>query len=174
LPKISSFFIFKKEIPMSTQLNKNLIKKLVSIAGVASASVFLSLPTLALNSVDAGVSNQSVDSAVSNQNLVAQGSSGSGSSDMNMNGNNQPSTTEGTTGGINRANESSTSGGSMDGTTRMNESSTTGGSDRVNYTSSTTRAGNRINTYAITGGDSVTGFNWVCLNNPSQSCGESR
>lgn len=131
---------------MNTQPKKNVLKKIISIAGIASASLLLSFPAFALNISSYSGSKQltnnrtyRTDFSVSSSNLLAQNNTG-----------NQPSTT----GGSNRA----------------NQPSTTGGSNRVNdrYASGDS---NRRNIRAITGGDSVRGFNWVCLNNPNPRCG---
>ena len=125
---------------MSTQPNKNLMTKLVSIAGVASASVVLSLPAFALTNTNASASNQFSDyhtyrteSNVS-RDLLAQSGSGSGSS---------------TSGGSNRGNQTSTSSGSNGGSGMYSPANSNGGGMR-----------------AVTGGDSVRGINWICLNNP--------
>lgn len=121
---------------MNTQpkKNKNVLKKIISIVGIASAGVFLSFPAFALNNPDASGSKQffnnrayRTDLSVSSRNLLAQNNTG-----------NQPSTT----GGSNRVNDRYANGD-----------------------------GNRRNMRAITGGDSVRGFNWVCLNNPNPRCG---
>ena len=131
---------------MNTQPKKDYLKKIVSIAGIASASVLLSFPAFALNiSSDSGskqlVNNRAYHTgfSVSSSNLLAQNNTG-----------NQPSTT----GGSNRTNQPSTTGGSN----RVNDRYATGDS-------------NRRNIRALTGGDSVRGFNWVCLNNPNPRCG---
>jgi hypothetical protein len=92
---------------MRTQLNKNSIKTLVSMAGVVGASVFLSLPGLALTNTNASGSNQLSDnhtyrteSNVSSRDLLAQSGSGGGST---------------TTGGSNRGNQTTTTSGSKRG-----------------------------------------------------------
>ena len=126
---------------MSTQPNKNLMTKLVSIAGVASASLVLSLPAFAVTNTNASGSNQLSDnhtyrteSNVSSRDLLAQSGSGSGSS---------------TTGGSNRGNQTSTTSGSNGGSAMYSPANSNGGGMR-----------------AVTGGDSVRGINWICLNNP--------
>jgi hypothetical protein len=125
---------------MRTQLNKNSIKTLISMAGVVGASVFLSLPGLALTNTNASSSNQLSDnhtyrteSNVSSRDLLAQSGSGGGSS---------------TSGGSNRANQTTTSGSNR-GTGMNSPANSNGGGMR-----------------AVTGGDSVRGINWICLNNP--------
>ena len=67
---------------MGTQHNKNSIQKLISLAGVASASVFLSLPALSLTPPTSSLSNQPLnnqselaDSTVRTRELLAQGMS---------------------------------------------------------------------------------------------------
>ena len=131
---------------MNTQPKKNYLKKIVSIVGIASASVFLSFPAVALNIPSDSGSKQLANNrtyrtnfSVSSSNLLAQNNTG-----------NQPSTTG--------------------GSNRTNQPSTTGGSNRVNDRYAT-GDGNRRNIRALTGGDSVRGFNWVCLNNPNPRCG---
>ncbi len=131
---------------MNIQPKKNFLKKIVSIVGIASASVFLSFPAFTLNAPSASGSKQLANNhgyhtgfSVRSSNLLAQNNTG-----------NQPSTT----GGSNRTNQPSTTGGSN----RVNDRYATGDS-------------NRRNIRALTGGDSVRGFNWVCLNNPNPRCG---
>jgi hypothetical protein len=131
---------------MNIHPKKNFLKKIISIAGIASASLLLSFPAFALNiSSDSGSKQLTNNRAyhtgfsVSSSNLLAQNNTG-----------NQPSTT----GGSNRTNQPSTTGGSN----RVNDRYATGDS-------------NRRNIRALTGGDSVRGFNWVCLNNPNPRCG---
>ena len=131
---------------MNIQPKKNFLKKIVSIVGIASASVFLSFPAFTLTNPSASGSKQLVNNrayrtgfSVRSSNLLAQNNTG-----------NQPSTT----GGSNRTNQPSTAGGSN----RVNDRYATGDS-------------NRRNIRALTGGDSVRGFNWVCLNNPNPRCG---
>ena len=151
---------------MSTQLNKNWIKKLVSIAGVVSTAAFLSVPALALTSPISSDSDDTVNthtehtrSTVSSTEVLAQNNPG-----------NEPSTPP--------ANEPSTPSGGD----RVTEPSSTPGSDRVNqssptpvreevYERSTTERVNVVNQRLLTGGDSVRGVNWYCLNNPR--CGSS-
>ncbi|SRR4028118_45508 len=126
---------------MRTQLKKNSIKTLVSMAGVVGASVFLSLPGLALTNTNASGSNQLSDnhtyrteSNVSSRDLLAQSGSGGGST---------------TTGGSNRGNQTTTTSGSKRGIDMNSPANSNGGGMR-----------------AVTGGDSVRGINWICLNNP--------
>ena len=47
-----------KQIRMKTQLSKSVLKKMVSLAGVVSASLFLNFPAFALINSNATVSNQ--------------------------------------------------------------------------------------------------------------------
>ncbi len=70
---------------MSAQNQKNSIKKLVSLIGLASASVFLAFPALALNnsnstSFDGSLNNRTrrVESTGRSRQLLAQNSSGTG------------------------------------------------------------------------------------------------
>ncbi len=70
---------------MSAQNQKNSIKKLVSLMGLASASVFLAFPALALNnsnssSFDGSLNNRTrrVESTGRSRQLLAQNSSGTG------------------------------------------------------------------------------------------------
>lgn len=136
---------------MTTQPNKNSIKKLISLAGVASASALLSLPALALTNSDVNSSNQlsnnySYQSDSTGQ-LLAQTPSRTQE--------NQPSST----GENNRRNEGST-----------NERSTNE-SSRSNRDFSRPADSNGSGMRALTGGDSVKGINWPCLNNPNPNCG---
>jgi hypothetical protein len=155
---------------MNTQPNENLIKKLVSLAGVASVSVFLSFPAFAITNAEASGSTQlfnnqtyNTDSTEFSKNLLAQNSGGSDSDPDDVNNPTQrPTNTDGT----NNTNQPSTTGG----TNNTNLPSTTSGSNRVNQTSTGEQKENRR---LLTGGDSVRGVNWVCLNNPNPvRCGE--
>lgn len=141
---------------MTTQPNKNSIKKLVSLAGVASASALLSLPAFALTNSDVSSSNQlsnnySYQSDSTGQ-LLAQAPSTPQE--------NQPSST----GENNRTNGRSTN----ESTT--NES-TTNENSRSNRDLSRPADSNGSGMRALTGGDSVKGINWPCLNNPNPNCG---
>lgn len=136
---------------MTTQPNKNSIKKLISLAGVASASALLSLPALALTNSDVNSSNQlsnnySYQSDSTGQ-LLAQTPS--------RNQENQPSST----GEKNRTNEGS------------NNERSTNESSRSNRDFSRPADSNGSGMRALTGGDSVKGINWPCLNNPNPNCG---
>jgi hypothetical protein len=155
---------------MSTQPKKNLTRKFISIAGVASATVALSFPAFALTNTDASHSNQffnnqisRTDSTLSNKNLLAQGS---GSDPSNNN----------TTGGSSTTNQSPSTGGS-----NTNQRSTTGGVNNTDQPSTTNRSsqvGNTstmdengtMNRRLVTGGDSVRGVIFRCLNNPNPNC----
>ena len=181
---------------MSTQPKKNLVKKFVSIAGVASASVVFSLPAFALTRTDATtsyqVNNQAypTSSSVSNRNLLAQ-NSGAEPSNSNMDVNSPTSLPTNTDrDGINQSpsmptmdGSGSTTQPSSTGESNINQRSTTGG---INNTlpSSTTNDMNRSNQMysetqgetnkmrrLVTGGDSVRGVIFQCLNNPNPSCG---
>ena len=145
------------------------MKKLVSIAGVASASVVLSFPAFALTNSDASTSNQLVnnqanriDSTAIQTNLLAQRS---GSDPSNTN-----------TGGSSTTNQSPTTGDNI------NQRSTTGGvnnTDRPSTTDSRRQAASTstmdengmMNRRLLTGGDSVRGVIFRCLNNPNLGCG---
>jgi hypothetical protein len=70
---------------MSEQNHKNSIKKLAALMGVTSASIFLSVPALALinsnySSVDGSLKNRTLnaESTEGSRQLLAQGSSGTG------------------------------------------------------------------------------------------------
>ena len=78
---------------MSTHNYKNSIKKLVSLMGVASASVLLSFPALSLNNSNPSSSNESpnnrtsrVDSIGRSRQLLAQNNSGTGQTGTGQNG----------------------------------------------------------------------------------------
>ncbi|MBD0346857.1 MAG: hypothetical protein ICV63_18925 [Coleofasciculus sp. Co-bin14] len=132
---------------MSIQPKKNFMKQFVSIAGVASASVALSLPAFALTNADAGSFNQFANNQTSRTDLVAQQS-----------GSDRP-----TTGGSN-TNQRSTTGG----TNNTNQRNT---STNQTPRTSTMEENGRMNRRLLTGGDSVRGVIFRCLNNPNPSCG---
>jgi hypothetical protein len=211
LQRSTKFFQLKiKEIPMSTLPNKNLMKKLVSIAGVASATVALSFPAFAVTNADATRSNQfnnqayRTDSSVSSKNLLAQ-SSGSEPSNtdgsrptnlptnMDGSGTNQMPPMDGS--GTNQSpsmptmdGSGSTTQPSSTGESNINQRSTTGGinntlpsntggsnrttTDGTNATTGMSNQGenNRMRRL-VTGGDSVRGVIYQCLNNPNPNCG---
>lgn len=136
---------------MSTQLNKNSIKRLVSLAGVASASVLLSFPAFALSNSDSSSSSQLSNNynyqTDSRGQLLAQTPSKPQED--------QPSST----GENNRTNERSTSDSDRHRSSR---------SHRDLYRPADS---NGSGMRALTGGDSVKGINWPCLNNPNPNCG---
>lgn len=141
---------------MSTQLNKNWLKKLVNIAGVVSTAAFLSVPALALTSPISSGSDGAVNthaekthSTVSNAEVLAQTNPG-----------NEPSPNPGS----DRVTEPSSTPASPE-SDRVNQSSPTPIREEV-YERSTTERVNVINQRLLTGGDSVRGVNWYCLNNP--------
>ena len=166
---------------MSTQPKKNLTRKFISIAGVASATVALSFPAFALTNTDASHSNQffnnqisRTDSTLSNKNLLAQGS-GSDPSNNNTTGGSSTTNQSPSTGGSN-TNQSPSTGGS-----NINQRSTTGGVNNTDQPSTTNRSsqvGNTstmdengtMNRRLVTGGDSVRGVIFRCLNNPNPNC----
>lgn len=136
---------------MTTQPNKNSIKKLVSLAGVASASALLSFPAFALTNSDVSSSNQLANNysyrSDSTGQLLAQTPSKTQE--------NQPSST----GENNRTNERSTNERSTNENSRSNRD--------LYRPADSNGSGMR----ALTGGDSVKGINWPCLNNPNPNCG---
>ena len=141
---------------MTTQPNKNSIKKLISLAGVASASALLSLPALAITKSDVNSSNQlsnnySYQSDSTGQ-LLAQTPS--------RNQENQPSST----GENNRRDDGSTN-------ERSTNERSTNESSRSNKDLYRPADSNGSGMRALTGGDSVKGINWPCLNNPNPNCG---
>jgi hypothetical protein len=138
---------------MSAQLNGNLIKKLVSVVGIASVSVALSFPAFALTNTDASSSN-----------LLAQSGSGTGSSNPSSGGSNQGNDTSTPSRG-NTGSQPSNTGG----TSSSSQQSTTSESNRRDMYSPADSSGRGMR--ALTGGDSVRGINWVCLNNPNPQCG---
>ena len=119
---------------MSTQDNKNSIKKFISLAGVAGASVFLSVPALAQTNPNY---NTRANSNVRSTELLAQAISDYQESPSNCGGYQG----NGTTGGgyycaLNRMNEPSSNGQAS----TMDRQSPTSSSDRM-YQPSTTGAG---------------------------------
>lgn len=136
---------------MSIQPKKNFMKKLVSIAGVASATVALSFPALALPNGNANSSNQRFNAQTSQTDLVAQQS---GSDRSNTDTNNTNINQRSTTGGINNTDRPSTD------TNNTNQRPNT----------STMEENGRVNRRLLTGGDSVKGVIFRCLHNPNPSC----
>lgn len=126
--------------------SKNSLKKLISMAGVASASALFSFPAFALTNSDASISrqtfNQHNDRTDSTGQLVAQNTP--------KNSDYQPS--------------------SRSDSNRANEGSTTDSSKKA-HDMSRPADSNGSGMRALTGGDSVKGINWICLNNPNPSCG---
>ena len=145
---------------MTTQLKKNSIKKLVSLAGVASASALLSFPAFALTNSDVSSSSQLSNNhnyrSDSTNQLLAQTPSNPQENQPSSTGENNQTTGENnrTTGENNRTNERST---------RENS--------RSNQDLSRPADSNGSGMRALTGGDSVKGINWFCLNNPNPDCG---
>jgi hypothetical protein len=164
---------------MGTQHNKNSIQKLISLAGVASASVFLSLPALSLTPPTSSLSNQPLnnqsdlaDSTVRTRELLAQGMSENSDSttpecvgylgNLTSGGGyycglyklNQPSTNR----EASTMNRSSTTGAGYpgngvspnSGSNTMERPSTTGGSSSMDQPS-TTGAGDTMNRPSTTG-----------------------
>ena len=91
---------------MSRQNQKNSIKKLAALIGVASASVFLSVPALALSnsnssSFDGSLKNRTLnaESSEGSRQLLAQGSSGTSGTGTGGTGTVQPGTSGTDTGG---------------------------------------------------------------------------
>jgi hypothetical protein len=143
---------------MSIQPKKNFMNQFASIAGVASASVALSFPAFALTNADANSFNQFANNQTSRTDLVAQ-QSGSDRPTTGGSDTNQRSTTGGTnntdrptTGGTNNTNQRNTSRDQSSRTSTMEENG-------------------RMNRRLLTGGDSVRGVIFRCLNNPNTSCG---
>jgi hypothetical protein len=120
---------------MSILPKKNFMKKFVSIAGVASASVAVSFPAFALTNADASSLNQFANNQTSRTDLVAQQS-----------GSDRP-----TTGGTNTTNQPNTNRNQTPRTSTMEENG-------------------RMNRRLLTGGDSVRGVIFRCLNNPNPNC----
>lgn len=158
-------------------MNKKLLKKLVSLAGVASASAFLCVPSLALSSPNASGSNQRVNIHTEQKNSTVRSVQGLAQAN--------PGSEPSTTGGSDRNNQPSTTGGSTNdstgGSDRVNQPASGSGGDRV-YQRPSTDSTNQSHDYspansngggmrALTGGDSVRGIDWRCLNNPQ--CGRS-
>ncbi len=132
---------------MSIQPKKNFMKKFVSIAGVASASVVLSFPAFALTNADASSFNQFANNQTSRTDLVAQQSG----SDRPMTGDSNTNQRS-TTGGTNNTNQRNMSTNQTPRTSTMEENG-------------------RMNRRLVTGGDSVRGVIFRCLNNPNPTCG---
>lgn len=132
---------------MNPQWNKNLLKKIVGLAGVASASALLSFPAFALTNSDASSSKQPLNNhnyrIDLNGQLLAQNNP--------QTQENQPSST-------------------TDGNNRVNEQMTKDRSDQASKEYSPADSNGR-GMRALTGGDSVKGINWICLNNPNPNCG---
>lgn len=180
---------------MSTLPNKNLMKKLVSIAGVASATVALSFPAFAVTNADATRSNQfnnqayRTDSSVSSKNLLAQSSGSEPSNTDGSSPTNLPTNMDGSgTNQMPTMDGSGTTQPSSTGETNINQRSTTGGinntlpSNRGDSNRTTTdgtnattgmsnQGGNNRMRRLVTGGDSVRGVIYQCLNNPNPNCG---
>ena len=136
---------------MTAQPNKNSIKKLISIAGIASASALLSLPAFALTNSDVTSSNQ-----ISNNYSYQSDSTGQLLAQTpSRTQENQPSSTDEN----NRTNERSTNERSTNESSRSNKD--------LYRPADSNGSGMR----ALTGGDSVKGINWPCLNNPNPHCG---
>jgi hypothetical protein len=148
---------------MSEQLKKNASKKLISMVGIASASVFLSFPAFALISSNASDSNQRLNTytspidstTVSSENLLAQSGTGneptpsapSGGSDTN-----QTPTPSTPSGGSNTTPTPSTPSGGSQTAPSTSQGRTTGGTG-----------------YSTDDGRLVKG-GWICLNNPNPKC----
>lgn len=178
---------------MNTPLNKNLMKKLFSLAGVATASVALSLPAFALTQTEASSSNQRL-----NPQTLAQDSRSIGdpsnddiTTPANLRNNDRTSNTEQVREEVvqsdrmnnDRMNQRSSefAPDGMNNGDRMMEAtpaSTTGG---INNTEPSSTIRNLYGTsdmnddgkirHLITGGDSVTGTIFRCVNNPNPNCG---
>lgn len=175
---------------MSTRLNHNLMKKFFSIAGAATATVALSLPAFALTRTEANSSNQGLN----NQTLAQDSRSvGDPSNDdittpANLRQNDRTSNSDQIRSQSDqsdrmeqRTSESTREG--MNNSDRMSEpaaGSTTGGinntepsSTRRNLygTSEMNDNDNGRTRRLLTGGDSVRGTIFQCLNNPNTNCG---
>ncbi len=140
---------------MNTQPHKNSLKKLVSLAGVASASILLSFPAFALTNSNASSSNQLSNNSNYRSDSTGQLLAQSPSRTQE----NQPSSTSGN----NQTNERSNSD--------TNERSNNYRSNRSNRDLYRPADSNGSGMRALTGGDSVKGINWPCLNNPNPNCG---
>ncbi|HEY9651881.1 MAG TPA: hypothetical protein V6C95_14540 [Coleofasciculaceae cyanobacterium] len=149
-------------------MNTQSIKKFLSLAGVATASVALSFPALAITNTNIINSNQP-----SNPQLLAQGSMDG------MNPSNDPSGDDLTNPGNVPDTDRISSPEQVDPMSEPTPGSTTGGinntepsSTRRNpYGTSTMNEDNGKTRHLITGGDSVTGTIFRCVNNPNPNCG---
>lgn len=141
---------------MSIQPKKNFMRKLVSIAGVASATVALSFPALALPNGNANSSNQRFNAQASQTDIVAQQSgSDRPNTDTNNNTNNNTDT-----------NQRSTTGGTNNTDRRSTDTNNT----NPRPDTSTMEENGRVNRRLLTGGDSVRGVIFRCLHNPNPNC----
>lgn len=152
---------------MNTQSKENFVKKLASIAGVASASVVLSFPAFAVTNADASSANQPLNNRTAQADLVAQQS---GSSPSTPGGGNNTTNQSPSMGGSNNINQRSTTGGVNNADQPSTGTSTTGTTSQIVGTSTMEENG-RINRRLVTGGDSVRGVIFRCLNNPNPGCG---
>ena len=126
---------------MKSQSSKNSIKRLVSLAGVVGASLFLNFPAFAL-----GVTNSSGSTVISKQ-VLAQSNSGSQTSPTNTPGS-----------------EPTAPGGSNSGGTGS------GGSTQENATPPTAPDANNAGVKPGPAPTNRQPGSWICINNPSEEC----
>lgn len=148
---------------MSTQSNKNSISKLLSVAGLATASLLLSFPAFAL------IPTSSTESNGKNQELLAQAG-------MDMNQSPRPE------GDQNVPTAPSPSDPSVDqvvpgsGITeennqmQMNEPMQMNEQRQMNAPSSATEMNDNMNTQYSRDSDRLKPGTWMCLNNPNPQC----
>ncbi|HEY9596527.1 MAG TPA: hypothetical protein V6D33_02530 [Cyanophyceae cyanobacterium] len=162
-------------------MNTQSLKKFLSLAGVATASVALSFPALAITHSNTMNSNQ-----LSNPHVLAQGSNDGMNPSNDPSGNdmsnpgNVPNTDR--TSSPEQAPMMNNSDGNSDRMSAPTSGSTTGGINNAEPSSTrrnlygTSNMNNMNNDngkirHLITGGDSVTGTIFRCVNNPNPNCG---
>ncbi|NEQ23544.1 MAG: hypothetical protein F6K28_31225 [Microcoleus sp. SIO2G3] len=142
---------------MSTQSNKNSISKLLSVAGLATASLLLSFPAFAL------IPTSSAESNGKNQELLAQ-------TGMDMNQSPMPE------GDQNVPTAPSPSDPSVDevvpgsGITEENNQMQMNEPMQMNQPSSSTEMNDNMNTQYSRDSDRLKPGTWMCLNNPNPQC----
>lgn len=145
---------------MSTQMQKNLMKKLISITGIAGAAVVLSFPAFAQINPNSGSNINQGSTTIMDPN----------NEDINQPGN------------VLDTDETSNPQQILDNNNRRNQPSSLSERDNINQrftpgvqnqTNDLAQMDNNdgINRRLLTGGDSVRGVIFRCVNNPNPNCG---